>query len=651
MELDTFIQIGLPVSLALIMLSMGMMLKTADFTRVLEQPRALMVGLTAQLILVPMIAVALLFIFNLPPLLAVGLLVLSFSPGGTTSNLFSYLARGDVALSVALTAIASLITPFTIPLLTELALQMQLGENKEIIVPIGLTMKRLFIVTLLPVLIGMSLRIFKPAVADTIQPYIHKISVVLFLAVISSIIIQQWDKMPDFLNQVGTITSLMIVIAMLLGYYIAKLSGLRNREVKTLSIEVVVEMKSLQQYSLIKALRPFSLVVAIISCGLGILIAWNDGYELVHIAFWVMLGGIFAQAGINLINDIEDLPTLPSNHPHLEEVNKMVGRNTKVGIVCFIIASLIGLYLISVHLRNDQGWSLFFLIVVSGIISLSYNMGPLNFKHRGLAMVQVFLLMGIMMIQGAYLAMSGHFSAQVLLHSIPISILISLLLLSNELRDWESDKSKDVGTLTVRIGYQNAVRLYWFLIVLSYLLAIIFFLFGELHQLLWLLIPLPLLIPVRRYLKASERIQLTPMTGRFFFLFGGAPEPEDLDLPHNETVLLTIDIQNTYLEVSDDPVERERWAFFQKRMRELVIPNIQNLQNKFRNQDMDVIHARIACMLTDVRSLADESFNVVVVEDCCAAGTDELHRKELEIINMIYCNVVTTDELVEMMAL
>ncbi|KAG1654028.1 hypothetical protein GQR58_025285 [Nymphon striatum] len=135
------------------------------------------------------------------------------------------------------------------------------------------------------------------------------------------------------------------------------------------------------------------------------------------------------------------------------------------------------------------------------------------------------------------------------------------------------------------------------------------------------------------------------------FYYQGAPEPEDLDLPHNETVLLTIDIQNTYLEVSDDPVERERWAFFQKRMRELVIPNIQNLQNKFRNQDMDVIHARIACMLTDVRSLADESFNVVVVEDCCAAGTDELHRKELEIINMIYCNVVTTDELVEMMAL
>lgn len=279
-------------------------------------------------------------------------------------------------------------------------------------------------------------------------------------------------------------------------------------------------MKPLQQYSLIKALRPFSLVVAIISCGLGILIAWNDGYELINIAFWVMLGGLFAQAGINLINDIEDLSMLPSKHPDLEAVNKMVGRNTKVGIVCFIIASLIGLYLVSVHLRNDQGWSLFFLIVVSGIISLSYNMGPLNFKHRGLAMVQVFLLMGVMMIQGAYLAMSGHFSAQVLLHSIPVSLLISLLLLSNELRDWEVDKSKGVGTLTVRIGYKNAVNLYWSLILLTYLLAILFFFYGQLNQLFWLLIPLPLLIPIRRYLNASKRVQLTPITGRFFFLFG-----------------------------------------------------------------------------------------------------------------------------------
>jgi len=274
-------------------------------------------------------------------------------------------------------------------------------------------------------------------------------------------------------------------------------------------------MKPLQQYNFIKSLRPFSLVVAVVSCGLGILIAWIDGYQNPYLALWIMLGGILAQAGINLINDIEDLPLIPAKHPQYKQITGMINRNTKAGIACFILASAIGLYLIS-----KQGLPLFLLILVSGLASLSYNFGPINFKHRGLAMVQVFLLMGIFMVQGAYLAMSGHFSSAALLHSLPISLLISLLLLSNELRDWETDKKKNIQTLTVRIGYKNSVNLYWILIALSYFLAIIFFTFGELHQLLWLLIPLPLLIPIKGYLSASKRQQLTPMTGRFFFLFG-----------------------------------------------------------------------------------------------------------------------------------
>lgn len=153
------------------------------------------------------------------------------------------------------------------------------------------------------------------------------------------------------------------------------------------------------------------------------------------------------------------------------------------------------------------------------------------------------------------------------------------------------------------------------------------------------------------------------------FYYQKAPEPEGLELPHNETMLLSIDIQNTYLESPHKLLERERWAPFQRKMRELVIPNIQNLQKRFRAMGMDVLHARIVCLLNDGRDRslsqkklgwnylllpkdeiasqivpdlapqADESFNIVVVEDCCAAGTNELHRKELEIINMIYCNV------------
>lgn len=238
MELESFIQIGLPVSLGLIMLSMGMMLKTTDFQLVAKHPKAFFVGLTAQMILVPLLALLLLQVFKLPPLLAVGLLILSFSPGGTTSNLFSYMAKGDVALSIALTTAASFITPFSIPLLTELAISMQMGENQNIVIPVGLTMKRLFVVTLVPVVIGMLWRLFKPNLADKIQPFIHRLSVVLFLSIIISMIISQWDKMPVFLNQVGIIITIMIILAMFIGYYIARLTGLGSQQVKTLSIEI-----------------------------------------------------------------------------------------------------------------------------------------------------------------------------------------------------------------------------------------------------------------------------------------------------------------------------------------------------------------------------------------------------------------------------
>lgn len=214
------------------------------------------------------------------------------------------------------------------------------------------------------------------------------------------------------------------------------------------------------------------------------------------------------------------------------------------------------------------------------------------------------------------------------------------------------------------------------------------------------------------------------------FYYENTPEPLDLSLPADETALLSIDVQNTYMTPSDDPVERARWVPFYERMREIVIPRTANLQNSFRQHGMDVLHARIACLLengkdrslsqkkpgwnylllpkdredaqivaelapregeivvtkttdsaltgtnlrlllhnmgiknvvltgifTDqcisstVRSLADESFNVILVEDCCAAGTDELHRKELEILNMIYCHVISSGELMDIMGI
>ncbi len=238
MTLDIFIKIGLPVSLGLIMLSMGMTLKANDFKQVFKKPKAFFLGLTAQMLFVPLLAVILLQLFHLPPILAVGLLVLSFSPGGTTSNLFSYLARGDVALSIALTTAASFITPFSIPLLTEIALQSQLGESAEIVIPVGLTMKRLFVVTIVPVLLGMALHYFKPLWADKIQSFIHKISISLFLAVIFSMVFNLWHHVPEFLGRVAVITSVMIILAMSVAYYLASFAKLNKQQIKTTTIEV-----------------------------------------------------------------------------------------------------------------------------------------------------------------------------------------------------------------------------------------------------------------------------------------------------------------------------------------------------------------------------------------------------------------------------
>ncbi len=246
------------------------------------------------------------------------------------------------------------------------------------------------------------------------------------------------------------------------------------------------------------------------------MLAWQDDAGSAYLAMLILSGAVLAQAGINLINDLEDLQ-LNQTVVFARKSRQLIQRNALIGLLCFLVASGIAAYLVML-----RGWSLFFIILCSGVLALNYNFGPINFKHRGLAVVQVFVLMGLALVQGAYVAMTGEFSLQVAIMSLPISFLVSLLLLSNELRDWEIDRDNGVRTLSVRIGYSNAEKLYWILIVLAYVIALIFYILGDVRQAWWLLLPMPMLIPISRYLKASCRPELTPMTGRFFFAFGAA---------------------------------------------------------------------------------------------------------------------------------
>ena len=238
MELGSLVSAGLPLALFLIMLGMGMTLERADFARVGKHRKAFLIGVTSQMLLPPLLAVCLVFALALPPEFAVGLLILSFCPSGTTSNLFSYLARADLALSISLTAVASLITPFSVPLLTEIALAWQLGARQAVPFPVAEAVLKLAAVVLLPVVGGMFWRARNPASCRRWQPRLHRLSVALFACVIVGIIIEQSDELAANLATAGTVSLIMVLAAMLLGREAARIGGLSPRQVKTISIEV-----------------------------------------------------------------------------------------------------------------------------------------------------------------------------------------------------------------------------------------------------------------------------------------------------------------------------------------------------------------------------------------------------------------------------
>jgi len=238
MELNLFIQIGLPISLALIMLSLGLTVAYNDFIQQLSLPRPILIGLGAQMLGVPLLALLVINLFNLPPALAAGLMILSFCPGGVTSNWFSHMAGANVPLSISLTVFASILTPFSIPILSEMTLQALMNDPRSVQIPLGLTMIKLFVVSVIPVVTGMLLCARLPNFVQRWQPRIYLFSTRLFIAVIAAILLQQWPRLPDFLAQSGSASMSLILASMGLGYMLARALKLAATDVRTITIEV-----------------------------------------------------------------------------------------------------------------------------------------------------------------------------------------------------------------------------------------------------------------------------------------------------------------------------------------------------------------------------------------------------------------------------
>ena len=226
-----------PIALALIMLTLGLGLTTSDFTRVIKRPKDFLIGLICQVILLPIIAFVLIKILNVQPALALGVMIIAAAPGGVTSNILTKFANGDVALSVSLTAIISLLSILTVPFIViKSADLLDINYLSKEISMSGISIK-MFLVVTLPVVIGMLIRKFAQDFIIKRTALIEKISLTLFMIVFISIWLEEWDNIIMYISRAGVITLILNVTMMVLGFYAAKIfaSGIEQR--KCISLE------------------------------------------------------------------------------------------------------------------------------------------------------------------------------------------------------------------------------------------------------------------------------------------------------------------------------------------------------------------------------------------------------------------------------
>ena len=226
-----------PGCLALIMLGLGMGLTIQDFTRVVKQPKDFFVGFICQLILLPIIAFFLIQILNTPTELALGVMIIAAAPGGVTSNVLTKFAKGDVALSVSLTAIISLISIISVPfIIFKSADLLQITYINNNISMSSISLKMFFVVTL-PVIIGMLIKKYATEFINSQTRLIQRISIILFIIVFMAIWIEEWDNILSFISRAGTIALTLNVIMMLVGYYVAKLFATGDAQRRCIALE------------------------------------------------------------------------------------------------------------------------------------------------------------------------------------------------------------------------------------------------------------------------------------------------------------------------------------------------------------------------------------------------------------------------------
>lgn len=225
----------------IIMLGMGLSLVADDFKRIIQRPVAVIGGLVLQLVVLPLIAFGIAYVLHLPDFIAVGLVILSACPGGATSNLITHLAKGDTALSVTLTALSSFITILSIPFIINLGLEIFLGSSNTIHLDVADTIKKIILVSIAPIVVGMLLRRFFPILANKAEKPVRIASAVLLFVIIIGIILKEKDNIITYFAQAGIAALLLNVLSMLVGFGGAKLLKLTTAQATSISIETGIQ--------------------------------------------------------------------------------------------------------------------------------------------------------------------------------------------------------------------------------------------------------------------------------------------------------------------------------------------------------------------------------------------------------------------------
>ncbi len=286
MQVDILTSIILPLSLFLIMFGMGLSLKLSNFRSVLQYPKPFLIGFSTQMLILPLVAFIIANVMSMPAELAVGMMIIALAPGGATSNMFSYLYKGDVALSISLTAIVGIITPFTIPIVVGLSMEYFSNGSIEFSMPILKTIIQLLVITVVPVALGMIfLKIF-PNLSKKIEPLLKWFSVVFMFVIIGLIIYRNWANVGGYFYQTGLATLLLNIIALALGFYLAKYFSLSKKQRITIGFEVGIQNGTLALVVAGTLIGNPTMMIPAVTYGLlmfltGALFGWlcNRGYD------------------------------------------------------------------------------------------------------------------------------------------------------------------------------------------------------------------------------------------------------------------------------------------------------------------------------------------------------------------------------------